>query len=150
MYSLERPRSDDGVRGIPLADALAHVDTLARRSGFVAVVSDFRGSDDWVEPIRRLSFRHEVLALEVRDPREQTLPDVGYLSLVDPESGRQVSVDTSNPRLRERFAMSAAAEREALAARFRDLQVQHAVFSTQGDWLRTLALLLRKKKGGRP
>ena len=56
-----------------------------------------------------------MLAVEVRDPREQELADVGELRLVDPESGRQLRVDTSSARLRERFAE--AAQRRAPAAR---------------------------------
>ena len=93
-----------------------------------------------------------MIAIEIRDPREQELPDVGELYLVDPETGRQLRVDTSNRTLRERFAASAAAEREQLATEFRSLRVDHLVLSTEGDWLRVLASFLRKRvamQGGR-
>ena len=59
--------------------------------------------------------RHDVLAVEIRDPREQELPDVGELWLVDPETGRQVRVDTRSATLRERFAAAAAEERSGVA-----------------------------------
>ena len=75
------------------------------------VVSDFRGPLDWRPPLLRLAGRHTVLAVEIRDPREQELADVGELRLVDPETGRQLRVDTGDRRLRERFAVAAAAER---------------------------------------
>ena len=58
-------------------------------------------------------------AIEVRDPREQELPNVGELWLVDPETGRQLRVDTSRRKLRDRFAAAAEAERRSLAARAR-------------------------------
>ena len=85
---------------------------------------------------------HDVLAVEIRDPREETLPNVGELRLVDPETGRQLRVDTASSRLRERFAAAAAAER-AEVARELDLARRRATssLSTEGDWLRPLAQL---------
>ena len=77
---------------------------IARQRGIVVVVSDFRGPLDWRKPLLEVMSRHEVLAVEIRDPREQELPDVGELWLVDPETGRQVRVDTRSRALRERFA----------------------------------------------
>ena len=87
---------------------------MTTQRALVVVVSDFRGPIDWRPPLLRLAGRHAVLAVEVRDPREQELADVGELRLVDPETGRQLRVDTGNRRLRERFAAAAADERRAL------------------------------------
>jgi uncharacterized protein (DUF58 family) len=81
--------------------------------------------------------------VEVRDRREQELPDVGDLWLVDPETGRLVRVDTSSRRLRERFAARAASERNELAALLRSAGCDHLVLATSGDWLRELAAFLR-------
>jgi uncharacterized protein (DUF58 family) len=118
--------------------ALAHVARIARRRGLVFVVSDFRGPRDWRGPLLQLAARHEVVAVEIRDPREQELPDVGHVWLVDPETGRRLHVDTGKPRLRERFAAEAAEERTALAHELASLGVRHAALSTAGDWLRPL------------
>ena len=86
--------------------------------------------------------RHEVLAVEIRDPREQELPDVGELWLVDPETGRDVRVDTRSRSLRERFAEAAAKERSGVARVFSALGVPHCVLTTSGDWLRPFATFL--------
>jgi uncharacterized protein (DUF58 family) len=85
-----------------------------------------------------------VLAVEVRDPREQELADVGELRLVDPETGKQLRVDTGDRRLRERFAVAAEDERRALAASLATAGVGHVALSTHGDWLRPLAAFLRR------
>ena len=77
-----------------------------------SIVSDFRGPIDWRGPLLRVAGRHPTLAIEIRDPREQELADVGELRLVDPETGRQLRVDTGDARLRERFAAAAAEERD--------------------------------------
>ncbi len=90
--------------------------------------------------------------IELQDPREQELPDVGDIWLMDPETGRQLRVDTSDHRLRERFAAAAADERAALAGEFHSLGIDHLVLSTKGDWLGVLANFLRNRtimKGGR-
>jgi uncharacterized protein (DUF58 family) len=109
----------------------------------VVVVSDFRGPRDWRAPLLRLRSRQGVLAIEVRDPREQALPSVGDLWLVDPETGRQLRVDTGSRRLRERFAARAAEERDAVAEALRRAGADHVVLSTAGDWLHGLASFLR-------
>ncbi len=80
-----------------------------------------------------------MLAVEIDDPRESVLTDVGELTLVDAETGREVRVDTSSSRLRERFAAAAAEERASIATELRRMGVDHIRLSTSGDWLRTLA-----------
>jgi uncharacterized protein (DUF58 family) len=132
----------DGAAGIPVP-ALRFLAGTHTRGGLVAFVSDFRGPRDWLPLLAPVAARHQLLAIEIRDPREDDLPDVGGLTLVDAETGRTVRVDTSSRRLRERFAAAAAAERAALAVELRRLGARHLVLSTSGDWLRSLALQLR-------
>jgi uncharacterized protein (DUF58 family) len=132
-----------------LHDALELADKVARQRALVVVVSDFRGPLDWRQPLLRLAGRHAVLAVEVRDPREQELADVGELRLVDPETGRQLRVDTGDRRLRERFSAAAANERRTLVASLATAGVRHVAVSTEGDWLRPLAAFLRQGRHGR-
>jgi uncharacterized protein (DUF58 family) len=131
---------------VELAEALRRVAGAARQRALVVVVSDFRGPRDWRRPLLRLAGRHEVVAVEVRDPREQTLEPVGTLWLVDPESGRQLQVDTSDGGLRRRFADAAEAERKAVAREFASAGVAHVTLSTDRDWLRDLAVFLRRRR----
>ncbi|MGZ4380886.1 MAG: DUF58 domain-containing protein [Gaiellaceae bacterium] len=127
-----------------LGEALARAGSVARQRALVVVVSDFRGSFDWRRPMLELAGGHDVLAVEVRDPREQELPNAGELWLVDPETGRQLRVDTRDAKLRERFAAAAAEERSGLARTLGSIGVRHVVLSTSGDWLRTLAVFLKR------
>lgn len=133
----------DGAGGHGIGRVLHRCGRLARQPGFVVVVSDFRGPRDWGRPLRMLAGRHHVLAVEVRDPRELELPAAGRLALADPETGRRLEVDTSRPRLRERFAAAARSDRDAIAAEIRSARAQHVVLSTQGNWLRDLGRKLR-------
>jgi len=140
---LEEGVAVDGFADRGLAPVLHRVGRLTRQPGLVVVVSDFRGALDWQRPLRALAARHRLLAVEIRDPREERLEPVGRLSLVDPESGALLEVDTSRRALRERFAAAAAQERAGVAIALRRAGCDHVVLSTKGDWLRELGRALR-------
>jgi len=129
-----------------LGDALALLDGLAVQRSLVVIVSDFRGPLDWRNPLLRVAGRHPTIAIEIRDPREQELADVGELRLVDPETGRQLRVDTSDKGLRDRFAAAAHEERQGLVRVLSSAGVRHVALSTEGDWLRPLASFLRRSE----
>jgi uncharacterized protein (DUF58 family) len=142
-----RQEPDGTVSGATsLGEALGRTWALARQRSLVVVVSDFRGPRDWRAPLLQLAGHHDVVALEIRDPREQELTNVGALWLVDPETGKLLRVDTRSKRLRERFATAAAQDRAELTHTLASLGVRHLVLSTSGDWLRSLAIFLRRKR----
>ena len=84
-----------------------------------------------------------MLAVEIGDPREAELPAVGRLAVVDPETGERLEVDTSRPRVRERFAELARERRDAVARELRRLLDDHVALSTDRDWLLDLGRTLR-------
>jgi uncharacterized protein (DUF58 family) len=145
LGALRREQAESGLHGTTLEDALARTARLARSRSLIVLVSDFREPRTWRGRLAEAAGRHEVLAVEIRDPREQQLVDVGEVWLVDPETGRQLRVDTSDRRLRERFAAQAESERRELAGAIRSAGADHAVLSTSGDWLRAFAGILRKR-----
>jgi uncharacterized protein (DUF58 family) len=140
----ERPANGDRVGATSLGAALRRTGALARQRAVVVIVSDFRGPLDWRRPLIELAGRHEVVAVEIRDPREQELPNAGVLWLVDPETGRQVRADTRSAKLRDRFAAAAAQERAEVARMLAAAGARHVVLGTSGDWLRSLAVFLRR------
>lgn len=147
LSTLHREPPSGGPGASTLAGALARTGALARQRSLVVVVSDFRGSQEWRGPLLELAGQHDVIAVEVRDPREQELTNAGLLYLVDPETGKQLRVDTRSRRLRERFAVAAAAERADVARTLISVGVRHVVLSTSGDWLRPLVTFLRRSRG---
>ena len=139
------PRIDGG-GPTDLAGAVRTLDRLARRRGLVVVISDFVGAPGWERPLQALSARQDVIAVEVVDPRELALPDVGVLSLVDPETGRHLEVQTSDRRLRERFASAAAAQRAGVATALRVAGADHLVLRTDRDWLLDLVRFVDQRR----
>ena len=107
-----------------------------RRRGVAVVISDFMAPvAGWSRPIRKLGVRHDVLAIEVVDPRELELPDVGVLTLADPETGVLHEVQTADPALRRRYAEAAGEQRAAIARALRTAGAAHLRLRTDTDWL---------------
>ncbi len=131
-----------------LGAALTRLATTVRHRGLVVVVSDFLDAEGWQKPLRTLAVRHEVLAVEVLDPRELELPNVGMLSLVDPESGQLMHVDTSRSRTRDAYATAAATQRAEIAAQIKSAGADHLQLRTDRDWVRDLVrfVALRRQR----
>lgn len=107
-----------------------------RRRGLAVVISDFMVPPaQWERPLRKLGVRHDVLAIEVVDPRELELGDAGVMEFVDPETGRLHEVHTGDPGLRARYAAAAAAQRAAIASAVRGAGAAHLRLRTDRDWL---------------
>ncbi len=129
----QTPRAAEGIRG-DLAAAVEQLRRPPRRRGLAVVISDFLGDLAWERPLRALSARHDLLAVEVLDPRDLELPDVGRVVLADPETGRQREVNTT-PLLRREFAAAAAEHREQVATALRRCGSAHLVLCTDRDWI---------------
>jgi len=129
-----------------LAAGLLRMSVTTRRRGLVVVISDFIGDDAWRKPLGQLAHRHEVICVEIVDPRELELPAVGVLQLVDPSTGDLLEVQTSNPRLRERYAAAAAEQRAAIAEGIRSAGADHLQLRTDRDWLLDLIHFVSGRK----
>lgn len=129
----QTPRAPEGTRG-DLSAAIEQLRRPPRRRGLAVVISDFLGEPDWERPMRALGTRHDLVAVEVVDPRELDLPDVGTVVLADPETGRQREVVTT-PVLRREFAAAASAHRDQVAATLRRCGAAHLTLRTDSDWV---------------
>jgi uncharacterized protein (DUF58 family) len=118
-----------------LGTALRRLSSISRRRGLAVVVSDFLGPVDWDKPMRGLGARHEVLCIEILDPREIELPNVGLVHLEDPETGQVLEVQTADAGTRQRFAEAAAAHRDEVGRAIRGAGADHLVLRTDQDWL---------------
>ena len=144
---LTAPRSTGAHPG--LAEAIAQLSSRRRRRGLAVVISDFLapssgasdpyGTDAWGGALRALCARHQTVAIEVVDPRELELPDVGVIELVDPESGRRREVATGSAKLRTRFAEETSRQRAAIATAIQAAGSEHLVLRTDRDWVRDIA-----------
>ena len=139
------------------ADLAVGIDRLAlvaRRRGLAVVVSDFRGPFTWERAMARLAQRHDVVAVELVDPREMRLADVGFVTVADAETGRRRTIDTSRPDIRAAFAAAADRDRAAVAGAVDAAGASHLRLWTDRDWVEPLVRFLEQRKrawaSGRP
>jgi uncharacterized protein (DUF58 family) len=132
--------------GSGLGRALVQTARVARRRSIIVVASDWLDGGEWDAPLRRLTLRHEVIAAEIRDPREAELPPIGPLVLQDPETGRQLEVDTNHAATRDAFAKAVEAQRAARARAIAGAGAAHLVVSTDRDWLADLLRFLESRR----
>jgi uncharacterized protein (DUF58 family) len=154
---LEAPRADPGRPWPPLADSLTSLARGQYKRGLRVVISDFLDQDTgrdgepaWARPMRRLAVRHQVLAVEIVDPRELDLPAVGPVMMTDPETGEVREVILSR-KVRARYAEAAAAQRERTREAIRACGVAHLVLRTDRDWISDVArfALQQRRVAGR-
>lgn len=129
-----------------LTAALRRLDALAKRRSTILVISDFMAPEGWQPALRRLALRHEVIAVRLTDPRERELPDVGVITLQDPESGEQLVVDTGDRKLRERFDNAATEQSTQLDVELRGCGVEQLVLDTGAPMLPALVRFLRARR----
>lgn len=131
--------------GTDLAGALEYTGRMLAHKAIIFVVSDFQAAD-LEQPLKLLAQRHDVVAVTVDDPSEQQLPDLGLARFVDPESGRTLDVDTSDPAVRAQFA--AAVEEEIGARRhlLRRLAIDEVPIHTDGGVVDPLIRFFRARE----
>ena len=118
-----------------LGQGLHRVARQRTRRGLVVVISDFLEEGDWIGSMRALAVRHDVVAVEVTDPRESVLPNIGMVRMVDPETGRRAWIDTGDRAVRRGFAAGAARRQTELIRELRSAGVSHIRLSTGRDWV---------------
>ncbi len=140
------PQAPVGIRG----DLAAAIDSLRRperRRGMAVIISDFLGPINWMRPLRAISGRHEVLGIEVLDPRDIELPEVGDVVLQDPETGvtREFTVDE---RLRTDFERAAAGHRAEVARTLRRCDAPLLTLRTDRDWIADVVRFVANRRRG--
>jgi len=146
LHAATQASAKTATGGVDLRTAIgALARSAARRRGLLVVVSDFLAPEGWDRELRALAHRHEVLAIEVVDPRELALPEVGVIELVDPETGEHREVHTSAD-VRERYAAAATEQRREIARRIRGTGADHLVLRTDRDWLLDIVRFVARRK----
>jgi uncharacterized protein (DUF58 family) len=134
-------RLSAGTRLSVAFDRIVHV--LNRRS-IVIVLSDFL-DENFESSLRAVARRHDTVAVELRDPREEELPPVGLVALTDAETGETLTVDTRSQRARMAFSDRARRRQQETSALFRKLRVDSVVIRTDGAYVEPLTRFFRQR-----
>ncbi|MET9024656.1 DUF58 domain-containing protein [Nocardia sp. NPDC004168] len=127
------PHARDGVRG-DLRGGIESLRRPQRKRGLAVIISDFLGDIDWQRSLRAISARHDLLAVEVLDPRDLSLPDMGDVVLHDPETGRTREFSVTST-LRADFAAAAQRHRQQVEQALRSCGAPVLTLRTDRDWI---------------
>jgi uncharacterized protein (DUF58 family) len=132
-------------RGTAIGSAMEHLSRVTRRRAVVFLISDFldAGFESTVRMARR---RHDLILVRVDDRAERSLPSVGLVSVIDPETGRRLVVDTSSRRWRDRYAREAAVRRERLETWLRRARIDCINISTGESYVEPLVKYFRARE----
>jgi uncharacterized protein (DUF58 family) len=131
-------------KGTDLNPALELLGKVAKRRSLAFVVSDFM-AQGWEHRLRVACRKHDIIPVEVSDPREEDLPDLGLMLAEDLETGELVEVDTSDRAVRERFHQRFAKARVEREQLFQRLRMDQVAVRTTEDCVRPLSNLFRTR-----
>jgi uncharacterized protein (DUF58 family) len=144
-------------RGTDIIQALEFANRMSARRSVVFLISDFQTpgiSTEARSPLRQslsqAARRHDLVAVNIRDPREQSLPDLGKVVLQDAETGEVLEVDTGSRRIRERFAQLAQKSRETLLRVLNAEAIDSLMLSTDQPYLAALTNFFRRREARHP
>lgn len=150
-------------KGTNIAEALRTLNRLVKRRAICFLISDFITEDTlaWIRPsttpaqdnLERIlsvtSRRHDLICVEISDPRERHLPRVGIVTLEDAESSEQIEIDTNNERIRSLYAMQNQRRRESLRAQFRRTGVDSFTVLTEDPYIHSLRAFFKRRSSRR-
>ena len=131
--------------GTNLAIALDLLGGIGKRRTVAFLISDFI-ADHYEKQLKVVSAKHDLIPIQIVDPREDELPDVGLALVEDLETGELVEVDTSSLDVRARYAREAQRQRASREHLFRRLQLDHVTVSTDRDFVKPLTELFRLRQ----
>lgn len=130
--------------GTDIKGALRHVLRILQRRSILVLVSDFF-DEGYASMLRAAAQRHDTVAVELQDPREEELPPVGLVDLTDAETGETVTLDTCDPAARRAFEEATRARREHTAALFQRAGVGHVPVRTDADYVEPMIAFFRER-----
>jgi uncharacterized protein (DUF58 family) len=132
--------------GTDLKLALDAMNQILKRRSVIFLVSDFiDDADRYRKSLFMTNRKHDVIAVDLHDPLETDIADVGMLALEDAESGDLVWVDTSDPAWRQHFARETAAFEKARYQALTSAGVDHVEIHTDQDYAKALTLFFQKR-----
>ncbi|MBN1780116.1 DUF58 domain-containing protein [bacterium] len=120
-------------RNTSIGAALEYFNQVIRRRSVVFLVSDFL-SKDFERPLRIAGRKHDIVAVHIVDPRELELPGLGYVELEDAETGEQILLDTSDPKVRRLFSDRTSAAMTEQDKLFKSMNMDSIIIRTDQDY----------------
>lgn len=130
-----------------ISSVVEYLSGVLKKRGTVFIFSDFMDSSPFATSLKKLSRRHETIAVQITDPIEKKLPSIGLIDVIDPESGEVVTIDTSSPLFKRHYSKKFEEYHQDVAAELRKSRVDIVEIQNGEDFVQPLANYFKKRKG---
>ena len=131
-------------RQTDLSEALRFLTNVSKRKSTAFILSDF-ADGGYEQALSIAANRHDIVALDIMDRGETTLPNIGIVELLDPETGARVWTDTASKKVRNAYAQWWKNLNDSTLNIFRKAGVDHALLYTDRDYVPALLELFRRR-----
>ena len=125
--------------------AVSYLTRVMKRRCTAFLLSDFYSRSDFSKPIQIANSKHDVVAIQVYDPRAKSLPDIGLVKVRDAETGHEMIIDTSSAKLRQAHARYWVEREDLLNRTFAKSKVDWTSVATNENFTKALLLLFKKR-----
>jgi uncharacterized protein (DUF58 family) len=131
--------------GTNLNEGLRFFRNVLKKRSIGFVISDFMDENPFVEGLKISKRKHDMVALQLSDPAEKVLPDLGMVQLFNAETGKKTWVNSSDPQVKKTFEEHVITQDEKLKVAFKKTGIDHAFFQTTDDYIPTLVKLFQSR-----
>jgi uncharacterized protein (DUF58 family) len=132
-------------KGTNVGAAIEYLNRVVKRKATCFLISDFISSD-YKKPLQVANKRHDLVAITIIDPRENSLPNIGLIEFEDAETGEVILIDTGDRSFQSEFTQTNTAEREERAYLFRQTGVDLITIQTNESYVEPIRKFFKKRE----
>lgn len=131
--------------GTDIGVALEYFSSVIKKRSICFLLSDFLDKD-FTRPLQIANKKHDIVAVKIHDKREENLPNVGMIKMVDAESGLSSWIDSSSKKIRMQFAAKYKNKAEKLKQDFLLCGVDHININTTESYIKPLINFFKQRE----
>lgn len=132
-------------QGTDIGVALRYFTDALKKRCTTFVISDFIDSHDFTRQLQVACNKHDIIAIQVYDKRDTSIPDVGLMRVMDLETGASRWVNTSSKRSRQAYSKWWYERQQSMTATLSKCRVDYASIATDEDFARSLMALFKNR-----
>ena len=127
-----------------LSIALEYLNRVVKRKSIAFIISDFL-TENYEKALQVANKKHDIIAIDIIDPREVELPNVGFLELADAETGETVLIDTGSREIRETFFSESQETRDKREKFFKSIGVDNINILTDRSYVEPITKFFKMR-----
>lgn len=128
-----------------ISSVVEYLSGILKKRSTIFIFSDFMDPSPFSSSLKRLSRRHETIAVKIIDPIEEQFPSIGLVDFIDPESGEVVTVDTSSILFKKQYKNRHRQYRDVVDRELRKARIDVVDVQNGEDFVQPLANYFRKR-----